>query len=162
MYVDSQIEFSDAQAVTATAISANVYDLFSMGLGGGATDVTPNTRLDIGQGTDHLYLVVNCATLATDSAGADATLTITLESADDAALTTNATVHYSSGAIAVGSGIAAGTNLVAIRLPSALYRRYLGVRYTVANGPLGAGAFDAIVTPTLQQNRIYKSGFTVQ
>ena len=161
MYVDSQIEFSDAQAVTATAISSNVYDLFSMGLGGGATDVTPNTRLDIGQGTDHLYLVVNTAVTATDT-GNDATLRITLESADDAGLTTNAQVHYSSGAIAFASFATAGTNLVAIRLPSALFRRYLGVRYTVANGPLGAGAFDAIVTPTLQQNRIYKSGFTVQ
>ena len=161
MYVDSQIEFSDAQAVTATAISSNVYDLFSMGLGGGATDVTPNTRLDIGQGTDHLYLVVNTAVTATDT-GNDATLTITLESADDAGLTTNAQVHYSSGAIAFASFATAGTNLVAIRLPSALYRRYLGVRYTVASGPLTAGAFDAFVTPTLQQNRIYKSGFTVQ
>lgn len=161
MYVDSQIEFSDAQAVTATAISSNVYDLFSMGLGGGATDVTPNTRLDIGQGTDNLYLVVNTAVTATDT-GNDATLTITLESADDAGLTTNAQVHYSSGAIAFASFATAGTNLVAIRLPSALYRRYLGVRYTVASGPLTAGAFDAFVTPTLQQNRIYKSGFTVQ
>ena len=161
MYVDSQIEFSDVQAVTATAISSNVYDLFSMGLGGGATDVTPNTRLDIGQGTDHLYLVVNTAVTATDT-GNDATLTITLESADDAGLTTNAQVHYSSGAIAFASFATAGTNLVAIRLPSALYRRYLGVRYTVASGPLTAGAFDAFVTPTLQQNRIYKSGFTVQ
>lgn len=161
MYVDSQIEFSDAQAVTATAISANVYDLFSMGLGGGATDVTPNTRLDIGQGTDYLYLVVNTAAAATDT-GNDATLTITLESADDAGLSTNAQVHYSTGAIAFASFATAGTNLVAIRLPSALFRRYLGVRYTVANGPLTAGAFDAFVTPTLQQNRIYKSGFTVQ
>lgn len=161
MYVDSQIEFSDAQAVTATAISANVYDLFSMGLGGGATDVTPNTRLDIGQGTDNLYLVVNTAVTATDT-GNDATLTITLESADDAGLSTNAQVHYSTGAIAFASFATAGTNLVAIRLPSALFRRYLGVRYTVANGPLTAGAFDAFVTPTLQQNRIYKSGFTVQ
>ena len=161
MYVDSQIEFSDAQAVTATAISSNVYDLFSMGLGGGATDVTPNTRLDIGQGTDNLYLVVNTAVTATDT-GNDATLTITLESADDAGLTTNAQVHYSSGAIAFASFATAGTNLVAIRLPSALYRRYLGVRYTVASGPLTAGAFDAFVTPTLQQNRIYKSGFTVK
>lgn len=161
MYVDSQIEFSDAQAVTATAISSNVYDLFSMGLGGGATDVTPNTRLDIGQGTDNLYLVVNTAVTATDT-GNDATLTITLESADDAGLTTNAQVHYSSGAIAFASFATAGTNLVAIRLPSALCRRYLGVRYTVASGPLTAGAFDAFVTPTLQQNRIYKSGFTVQ
>lgn len=160
MYVDTQNEFSDSQLVTATAISSNVIDLFTMGLGAGTSDVTPNTRLDIGQGED-IYLVVNTAVLVTDS-GSDATLTISLESADDVGLTTNAQVHFSSGALAFAAFAPAGTNLVALKLPSALYRRYLGVRYTVAAGPLTAGAFDAFLTKDLQQNRIYKSGFTVQ
>lgn len=157
MYVDSQIELSDAQAVTATAISANVYDLFSMTTGGASAPVTPNARLDIG--TDDLFLVVNSLAAAT-AAGA-ATVTITLESADDAALTTNAIVHYSTAAIPKAS-LTAGTNQVKIRVPRGLYRRYLGVRYTVATGPLTAGSFDAFLTPVVDNNVIYKSGFTVQ
>lgn len=163
MYVDKQIEFSDSQAVTAAAISSNVYDIFSVKTGGAtsASDYSPNTRIDIGSGPGDLYLVVSTAVTATDT-GSDATLTITLESADDAGLTTNAQVHYSTPAIAFASFATAGTQLVAIRIPAGLYRRYVGVRYTVANGPLTAGAFDAFLTPTLQLNRIYKSAITVQ
>lgn len=160
MFVDTQTELSDAQAVTSTAISANVLDLFSV-LGGGSSSITPNTRIDIGSGTGDLYLVVQTAVAVTDT-GSDATLTLTLESADDAGLTTNAQVHYSTGALAFATYATAGTQFVAIRIPAGLYRRYLGLRYTVASGPFTAGAFDAFLTPTLQLNRIYKSGFTVQ
>lgn len=160
MYVDQQLEFSDAQAVTATAISTNVYDLFSMSTGASATDLSPNTRIDIGAGED-IYLVVNTAVLATD-AGSDATLTVSFETADDVTLTTNVQVVYSTAALAFAAFSPAGTNLVKIKLPLFPYRRYVGVRYTVAAGPLTAGAFDAFLTNTVDANRIYKSGFTVQ
>ena len=160
MYLDSQIEFSDAQAVTATAISSNVYDLFSVKAGGAAAgDITSNTRLDIG--TDDLFLVVSVPTAITDTSS-DATLAVTLESADDAALTTNAIVHFSTGTLAFATYSPAGTMIAAVRIPRGLYRRYLGVRYTVASGPFTAGAIDAFLTPDLQLNRPYKSGFTVQ
>lgn len=163
MYVDKQTEFSDSQAVTATALSTNVLDIFST-LAGGTTNaagISPNARIDIGSGPGDLYLVVSTAVTATDT-GSDATLTITFETADDAAITTNATVVFSTPAIPFASFATAGTQLVAIRLPAALYRRYVAVRYTVASGPLTAGAFDAFLTPTLQLNRPYVSAFTVQ
>lgn len=162
MYVDTQIELSDSQAVTATAISTNVYDLFTTTTGGATSGVSPNTRLDVGLGEgDGSWLVVNTAVLATDS-GSDATLTITLETADNAALSTNAEVVFSTGALAFAAFATAGTNLVRVRLPSYDYRRYLGVRYTVASGPLTAGAFDAFVTMNVSKNKPYASGFTVQ
>jgi hypothetical protein len=41
--------------------------------------------------------------------------------------------------------------------PSAAWKRFVGLRYTVASGPLTAGAFDAILTPTIQRNRVYKT-----
>lgn len=160
MYVDSQLEFSDAQAVTSTAISTNVYDLFSMSTGGASTDVSPNTRLDIGAGED-LYLVVTTVVAVTDTSS-DATLTVTFESADDAGLTTNSTVHFSTGPLAFATYATAGTRVALIKLPLAAYRRYIGVRYTVASGPLTTGAFDAFITTNVDANRIYKSGFTVQ
>lgn len=162
MYVDKQTEFSDSQALTATAISTNVLDIFST-LAGGTTNaaaVSPNARIDIGSGPGDLYLVVSTAVALTG--GTTPTLTITLESADDAGLTTNAQVHYSTSALAQAAFTTAGTTLVAIRLPAGLYRRYVGIRYTITGGPLGAGAVDAFLTPTLNINRIYNSGFTVQ
>jgi hypothetical protein len=132
MVLDSQLEFSDSQAVTATAISTNVVDL-------GAT----NTLKDVGAG-EPVYLVVQTIVAATD-ASSDATLTVTLESDSTADLATSATVHFSSGALAFAAFSPAGTTLVAVRLPAGNYERYLGVRFTVAAGPLTAGNFDAFL-----------------
>lgn len=148
MYLDAKNEFSDAQAVTSTIISSNVIDL-------GAT----NTLKDIGVGED-VWLVVQTQTAATDS-GSDATLTVTLESDSTANLATSATVHYSTGALAFAAFSPAGTVLAAVRLPSGSYERYLGVRYTVASGPLTAGKFDAFLTKDVQKWQAYADAVTI-
>lgn len=128
-------EFSDAQAVTSTAISTNVIDL------GPTTD---NATRDIGTG-EPLYLVVRTNTAATDS-GSDATLTVSLESDTAEALNSAAVVHYTTGALTFATFSVAGAVLACVRLPAGDYKRYLGVRYTVASGPLTAGKFDAFLT----------------
>lgn len=148
MYLDAKNEFSDAQAVTSTAISSNVIDL-------GAT----NTLKDIGTGQD-VYLVVSTQTAATDS-GSDATLTVTLESDSTANLATSATVHFSTGALAFAAFSPAGTVLAAVKLPAGNYERYVGVRYTVASGPLTAGKFDAFLTTDVQAWRAYADNVTI-
>lgn len=133
MIIDARAEFSNAQAVTATAISANVLDLGAL----------PALR-DLGPG-EGPYLVVQTETTCTDS-GSDATLTLTLESDSTADLATSATVHYSSGAIAFASFAPAGSRVAIVELPHGNYERYLGVRYTIGSGPLTAGKFDAFLT----------------
>ena len=148
MYLDAKTELSDAQAVTSTAISSNVIDL-------GAT----NTLKDIGTGKD-VYLVVSTQTAATDS-GSDATLTVTLESDSTANLATSATVHYSTGAMAFAAFSPAGSVLAAVKLPAGNYERYVGVRYTVASGPLTAGKFDAFLTTDVQAWRAYADNVTI-
>lgn len=160
MYIDKNLEFSDAQAVTSTAISANVVDTLTIAEAAGSTGIVENTTQDLGQ-SGELYLVVITHTAATDT-GSDATLTITLESDSTADLATSATVHYSSGAIAFANFATAGTRLVTVCLPHGLYERYLGVRYTVASGPLTAGAFDAfLTTDPAGVYRAYKTNFAV-
>lgn len=144
MIIDAFNEFSAAQAVTSTAISANVVDL-------GPTQSTQ--RRDIGNG-EEIWLVVQTKVAATDS-GSDATLAVTLESADNEALSTNAVVHHSTGALAFAAFSPAGTAVTVVRVPNGLYRRYLGVRYTVASGPLTAGQFDAFLTKDIQAYRSY-------
>jgi hypothetical protein len=153
MIMDKLLEFSDAQAVTATAISANVADLYPLG-----NQTVTNLTRDIGTGED-LYLVVRTLAAATD-AGSDATLTITLESDDNVGLTTP-TVHYTSATMAFATFSPAGTELVKIKIPAGAYERYLGVRYTVASGPLTAGTFDAFIVKDAQAYTTYKSGFTI-
>lgn len=152
MYVDKQAEFSDAQAVTATAISTNVMDLISNSSGLNATR-------DIGTGQD-VYLVVLTNTAATDSLS-DATLTVSLESDSTVDLATSATVHFTTGALAFAAFSPAGTVLAAVKLPMGEYERYLGVRYTVAAGPLTAGAFDAFLTTDVQAFRAYARNYVV-
>lgn len=144
MILDALMEFSDAQAVTATAISTNVMDL---------GPVTDNTTRDIGTG-EPLYLVVQTAVACTDT-GSDATLTVTLESDSDAGLSTSPTVHYSTGALAFATFSPAGKVVAMVRLPAGEYERYLGVRYTVGAGPLTAGAFNAFLTRDVQKYRAY-------
>ena len=85
------------------------------------------------------------------------TLTITLESDDNASLS-SPTVHFSTGAIAFASFATAGTRLVTVRLPHGAYQRYVGLRYTVASGPLTAGAFDAFLTT--DGAGVYRAGAT--
>lgn len=149
MYLDAQNEFSDAQAVTSTAISGNVIDL---------GPVADNTLRDIGSG-EPVWLIVLTQTTATDS-GSDATLTITLESDSTANLATSATVHYTTSALAFADFATAGTVLVAIRLPPGNYEQYLGVRYTVGSGPLTAGKFDAFLTKDYGKYRAYARRYT--
>lgn len=145
-YLDAENEFSDAQAVTSTAISENVIDL---GL----------AASDIGAG-EPIYLVVLTQTAATDT-GSDATLTVTLESDSTADLATSATTHFSTGAMAFADFSPAGTVLAAVALPIDEYERYLGVRYTVASGPLTAGNFDAFLTKDVSKFRAYANNYEV-
>jgi hypothetical protein len=163
-YVDTQLEFSDSQAVTSTAISTNVIDTSVMTGVGGTTLGTisaANSTHDLGQTNEPLYLVVQTAVLCTDTSS-DATLTITLESDTAAALNSANVVHFSTGAMAFATYATAGTRVVTIALPQAAYKRYVGLRYTVASGPLTAGAFDAyLTTDPAGVRRTYASGFTV-
>jgi hypothetical protein len=136
MIIDSRTQFAAAQAVTASAIS-NVID----------TGATPTLKA---LAIHPLYLQVSVDVAAT-AAGA-ATVTFSLESDSTADLATSATVHWTSAAIGKAT-LVAGYNVVTIPLPAdATFERYLGVRFTVATGPLTAGSFTAslVNTPTVR------------
>lgn len=142
MQVDANLEFSDAQAVTATAIS-NVIDLG-----------TGNTTRDIGAG-EPVYLVILVDT-TTASAGST-TVDFTLESDSTADLETSATTHMTVAAVPKAS-LVAGYRVVAQALPIGDYERYLGVRYTVNTANFSAGAFTAFLTRQPQAWAAYADG----
>lgn len=141
MILDAHNEFSNGQAVTATAISTNVID----------TGTDQNPVKDLG-GPEPIWLVLQ---VDTSFAAADAaTLTATLESAENEALSTNAAVHFTTGALALAA-LTAGTTLAVVALPTGDYRKYLGLRYTVGTGPFTAGAISAFLTRDPQLWRTY-------
>lgn len=143
MYIDTNLEFADGQAITATAISEDVYDTQSIAAGGGSAGINgSNATVDLGQSTD-LYLVI-IATAAAAGGDSAKTLTITLESADNAGLSSGQVVHFSTGAI-TGAAITAGARLATLRLPHGLYKRYLGLRFTVS-AAFTAFTVDAFLT----------------
>jgi hypothetical protein len=143
MLIDGQVEFSDAQAVTATANSTNVID---MGL----------ANQDAGTGQP-LYIVVQVQAAMTD-AGSDSTVAVTVVDDDNAALSSAATIQ-TIGTFAATSAV--GTRLVAVLQPNAITQRYVGLAYTVANGNLTTGSFDAFLTTDVDLFQVYANGYTI-
>jgi hypothetical protein len=138
-WIDKLDTFSSAQAVTASAIS----DVKEIVKGYTGTSQS-NATVDLGCTPDDIYLEIRCDETVT-SGGGSATVTFTLESDSTANLATSATVHWSTAAIAQAT-LVAGYKVATIKLPSGDYEKYLGVRYTVASGPLTAGKFTAYLT----------------
>jgi hypothetical protein len=147
MITDALLQLSSAQAVTATAVSTNTIDL--------------GQARDIGVGED-LYIVFNVDATATAAGAATVVFEAIASAASDL-----------SSPVVIGSTAPfAKTDLVAGRAPISVCinphptlekgARYFGARYTVATGPLTAGAFTATVTNSeVTGQKSYPSGFTV-
>ena len=133
---DAKLLFSDAQAITASDISDNVYNSGPL--------FTGNTGINWGVGTP-LDMLINVDTTFADT-GSDSTVTVTVESDSTEDLATSPTVHGTAQVLAALS--AAGT-VVRIRLnPDDNYEQYIGLRYTVTGGNLSAGAVTAVLVPS--------------
>lgn len=140
--MDKQAIFADSQAVTTTAFGSNFYD-------------TTSIARNIGRAGQRVRFTTDVAA----TAGGAATVTFELVQADNADGSGNTTVIASSGAIAVAS-LTAGSAPFDVYIPDTS-RRYIGVRFTVATGPLTAGQFTAAVVGEggSEHRRNYPSGY---
>lgn len=143
MIFDKQLTFSDAQAVTAQAVSTNVVDLKLAGY-------------DLGSG-ENLYLVVQVDTTFDDT-GDNSTLTVELVT-DDADTMGTPTVVQTLGSFAANA--AAGSRIIARIQPSSAYERYIAIRYTPVNGDLSAGAVTAFIAHDVDTYKAYADGFKI-
>lgn len=143
MILDAQNTFSDAQAVTATAVSTNSIDLSA-------------ASIDLGSG-ENLYIVVVCDVAMTDS-GSDSTLAVALVTDSDSALG-SATAVQSLGTFAALS--AAGTKIVARIQPGLTLEQYIGLSYTPASGNLSTGSFSAYIAKDVDTSKAYADGITI-
>ncbi len=161
MLIDKLNTFSWETALTATAIS-DVIDLLpvSGAIGAGSTGgPSANVTKNLGGGQP-LYLHV-LVTTTLDSSGEAATLTVTLESDDAAALNTSATVHLTVASAVAEATLAAGYWIAkGIPIPPGDYQRYLGVRYTVGTENFTSGKVSAWLSNNRYDDRTYESGFT--
>lgn len=160
MLIDAKELLSDAQALTATAISTFVMDLLpvSGAINSGDTGgPTSNTTVNIGGGKP-LYLYIWVHTVL-DSAGEAATLTATAESSADTSNGTP-TVHWTSGSIAEATLAAGYWVAKGVVLPNGAYKRYLCINYTVGTENFTSGKVSAWVSDTPYSDEQYRSGIT--
>ena len=142
MILDSLLKFSDAQALTATAVSTNVIDL----------------SVDRDMGIGEPMALVATIGVAADFTTGDETYQFILQTSVDEAFTSPVTV-VSSGAIN-GDELTAGKSVV---LPMGFDNlQYLRVSYTLA-GTTPAATVDASLQPLrmIDGTRDYANGYTI-
>lgn len=143
MLVDVENQFSDAQAITATAPSTNVIDL-------------SDTIRDIGTG-ENLY-VVTLLDIAMTDAGSDSTVQVDLQ---------KDTVE-GFGSPELGQTLFTFAAISAPPLakfariqPDAADQRFLRLNYVVAGGSLTTGSFTSFITKDIQKWRAYFTSIKV-
>lgn len=149
MILDNDLLFSNAQAITASARSTNVVDTGPL--------FTGNLGRNLGVG-EPLWIFIDVVVAMTD-AGSDSTITVTLETDDNAAFSSAATI---ATLITIAAVRPAGTMFV-FRVPPAQavpYERFLSLNYTVANGNLTTGSLTAGIVKDVQAWASTASGFT--
>jgi len=137
MILNKNLLLSNAQAITATAISENVIQWPTNGTPvGESAAITRN----LGAGTPIPLLIQVVETFATLTS-----LTITIETADNAALSSNAVVLASTGAVAAASLVAGYQPSFTNHVPDATMKAYLGLRFTVTGSDATAGKITAAI-----------------
>lgn len=142
MLQDAQDLFSNAQAITATAVSTNIVD----------ANAVDNVLKDLGTGKP-MYLVLTCS--ETFVSTGSSTLTITLESDSTSDLATSATVHNTTVAIPKASLVANMEPIVLVMQLAPTYERYVGVRYTVGVANFTAGKLTAALVGSVPKYKAY-------
>lgn len=156
MILDAQQQFSDAQALTATAVGSNVYDC--------------KVDRSIGNGVPMGVMFV--VTVAADQTTGDEDYTFEIEYASDAAQTTGRQLMgrrvFESGTPTAPAQdadlLVAGFKFVIPLPPAALSEteRYLGVRYTLA-GTTPTITCDAylVALADIDQSVVFANGYDI-
>lgn len=160
MLIDTKELLSDAQALTADAVSTNVYDCLPVAgsVNAGTTGgPAANTTVNLGGG-EQLYLYMLVTTKLASAGGVAGTLDVTLESSANTSLTT-ATVHMTLAQVAEAT-LAAGYWIAkGVPLPPGDYKRYVGVRYNVNDAAVfTSGNVSAWLSDSPFSDNKYRSG----
>lgn len=142
MFLDAALYFDNDVQILTTGASADYVDL--------------GQNRNIGVGED-LYFVSIVSVAFTD-ASSNSTMTLTIEG-DDSAGFGSAVTLQTIGTFAALSAI--GTRLAAKLQPDVYTKRYIRVKYTVANGDLSTGKFKSFIVKDLQAFTAYADGITI-
>lgn len=146
MLFDIQNVFSSSQAITATADSTNILDLGAV--------------RNIGVG-EELYLVL-LVTVAFTDAGSDSTVTPSLQTDTTAAFGSPVTVRTFDVLAALTAINTKRMYKLEPFTEAGIFKRFIKLVYTVANGNLTTGSITAFLTKDIQAWNAYTVGFVVQ
>lgn len=143
MYVDSQLQFSSAQAVTSAAGSTNTVDLSAV--------------RDIGTGRPIHILVAIITTLT--HGGSNTGVTVALEGDSTTSFTPDGTFTL----FTIAAAAAAGTVYIATLDPGSapLAYQYLRLKYTPTGADLTGGTISAFVALDIQKYTSYADAITI-
>lgn len=150
MIIDSTLEFSNSQAITAAAASTNIVDI--------------GAARNIGVGEKRLYLVVQVDVAMTDGSS-DSTVTPSIRTSATATAAApagalNGTITTLVTGVAFPALSAIGASQV-IPLPVGSYLEFIDVYYAVANGNLTTGSFSAFIVSDTDLQAMYPVGYTI-
>lgn len=124
---------------------------------GDVIDLTTTGRdVGAGEGVGDIFVYVAVAAAATS--GGAATLQVQLVTSDDANLSTPTVIASSASAIPLAS-LTNGAVLLAVRLPSAVYKRYIGIQQTTGTAAFTGGSVYAYLAEDVNAIRFYPQGF---
>ncbi len=136
MIIDVQNEFSDAQAITASAVSTNVIAL--------------SEERRIGSGKV-LYIIVSVQDAFTD-AGSDSTVAVTLQADDNEGFSSPTTIATLGTFPALSAN---GDRLILLVPPDVLTEEFIRLNYVVAGGDLTTGSLDAFILEGIDSFQSY-------
>lgn len=149
--MDAELEFSDAQAITANATTANSTNLIDQGA---LTDWKGTALNEFGQENGNMFLVVEVETAPTAGTG----IQVELHDCATESGTYKATGIGVNDAIPIAT-LVAGYRVLSVPLPAGL-RRYLKLVYTTTGDhTASAGTVNAYLTrvPTTQNVAPYRA-----
>lgn len=167
-FFDNSLLLSNAQAITVTAASTNLYDVTGAGSGVVPSMVFGSTGLagfDIGTGEGirpSLYLTVGTAFVS----GGGATLTVQIQAAvDNGSGSPGSYTTIAETGLLLAAALTAGAVIqlpIPPLTPGEALPRFYRVNYVVATSTFSAGTLTGgiMITPPTQVNKQYPSNFS--
>lgn len=171
MFLDSQLQLSNAQAVTVTAASTSIYDITGAGSGNAPAMTFGNATVygnDIGQGDGAAAPVYALVTFPTAFvSGGSATMQVQIQAATSAVNNTpNAYTTISQTDVLSVAQLNSGRPLLLPIPPRTLSEglpRFYRLNYVVATSTFSAGAVSSwfMINPATLPFGIYPNNYTV-
>lgn len=142
MYIDAQLQFSDAQALTSAAASTNLVDL--------------GIARDIGNGSELFIVLVVDVALTDASSNSTVAVILQTDSVEGFGSPLTGQTLFTIAATA-----AVGTKYIARIQPDGADERYIRLYFTPANGDLTTGSVTAFITTDIDKYTAYANNITI-